>query len=139
MSEEVRTGSCLCGSVRFEVRGPMREVLICHCKQCRRQHGHAAAYTNAPAEKFRFLEQRGLAWHRSSEEAERGFCRECGSSLFWRRIGARSLSVTAGSLDEPTGLACGAHLFTAYKGDYYEIGEDGVARHATWREAPPRP
>jgi hypothetical protein len=132
MSEEVRTGSCLCGSVRFEVRGPMRPVLICHCGQCRKHHGHAAAFTSAPAERFRFVEERGLAWYRSSEEAERGFCRDCGSSLFWRRIGARSLSVTAGSLDEPTGLACGAHLFTAFKGDYYELPEDGVERHATW-------
>ena len=61
MSEEVRTGSCLCGSVRFEVRGPMREVLICHCKQCRKQHGHAAAFTSAPANQFRFIEDRGLA------------------------------------------------------------------------------
>jgi hypothetical protein len=52
--------------------------------------------------------------------------------MFWRRIGAASLSVTAGSLDEPTGLACGAHLFTAFKGDYYEIPDDGVERHATW-------
>jgi hypothetical protein len=135
MTEEKRSGGCLCGAVRFEIDGPMREVLICHCKQCRRQHGHAAAYTNAPAEKFRFLERRGLAWRRSSPEAERGFCRECGSSLFYRRMGGPTLSVTAGSLDEPTGLTCGAHLFTASKGDYYEIGEDGIARHATWREA----
>ena len=95
-----------------------------------------AAFTGAPAEKFRFLQQRGLAWFRSSEEAERGFCRECGSSLFWRRIGSATLSVTAGSLDEPTGLKCGAHLFTAFKGDYYDLPEDGVERHAAYMPRP---
>jgi hypothetical protein len=126
------SGSCLCGAVRFEVTGPMRDVLICHCKQCRKQHGHAAAFTSAPAENFRFMEERGLAWYRSSQEAERGFCRGCGSTLFWRRIGAATLSVTAGSLEQPTGLHCAAHLFTAFKGDYYELPEDGVERHATW-------
>ena len=131
MIEVKRSGGCLCGAVRFEVAGPLREVLICHCKQCRTQHGHAAAFTGAPAEKFRFLEQRGLAWYRSSEKAERGFCRECGSSLFWRRSGGSTLSVTAGSIDEPTGLVSGAHLFTASKGDYYELPDDGVERHAT--------
>lgn len=136
MAEEKRTGGCLCGAVRFEVAGPMREVLICHCKQCRTQHGHAAAFTGAPADRFRMVEQRGLAWYRSSDKAERGFCRECGSSLFWRRIGAAHLSVTAGSLDEPTGLTCGAHVFTAFKGDCYEIGEDGVERHAEWMARP---
>ncbi len=132
MTEEKRTGGCLCGAVRFEVAGPMRAVLICHCGQCRRQHGHAAAYTSAPREKFRFLAESGLGWYRSSEAAERGFCRACGSSLFWRRIGGVGLSVAAGALDEPTGLSCGAHLFTVSKGDYYELPEDGLPRHAEW-------
>ena len=101
MSEENRKGGCLCGAVRFEIKGPMRDVLICHCRQCRRQHGHSAAFTNAPAERFDFLEQRGLSWYRSSEKAERGFCRECGSALFYRRTGNPTLSVTAGSLSAP--------------------------------------
>jgi hypothetical protein len=136
MEEKTRTGGCLCGAMRFAVTGPLREVLICHCGQCRRQHGHAAAFTNAPQERFRFLEERGLAWYRSSEDAERGFCRECGSSLFWRRLGGPTLSVTAGSLDGPTGLSCRAHVFTAWKGDYYEIPEDGLERHAGWRHPP---
>ena len=131
--ERTRTGGCLCEAVRFAVTGPLREVLICHCGQCRRQHGHAAAFTNAPRKRVRFLEERGLAWYRSSESAERGFCRECGSCLFWRRVGSQTLSVTAGSLDQPTGLACAAHVFTAWKGDYYEIAEDGLMRCSEWR------
>ena len=135
MSEENRKGGCLCGAVRFEIKGPMRDVLICHCRQCRRQHGHPAAFTNAPAERFEFLEQRGLSWYRSSEKAERGFCRECGSALFYRRIGNPTLSVTAGSLEDPTGLRCNAHLFIASKADYYELPEDGIQRYGTW----PRP
>lgn len=132
MVEQRRSGGCLCGAVRYEITGPLRGVLFCHCGQCRRQHGHAAAFTAAPRERFHFLAERGLAWYRSSESAERGFCRECGSSLFWRRLGSPSLSVTAGSLDAPTGLACDAHVFTAWKGDYYEIPEDGLDRRAEW-------
>jgi hypothetical protein len=93
----------------------MRDILICHCAQCRRQHGHAAAFTNAPKEKFKFLEDRGLTWYRSSDGAERGFCRECGSNLFWRRVNGSTLSVTPGCLENPTGLTCGAHVFTAWK------------------------
>ena len=137
MNREKRSGGCLCGAVRFDIEGPMREVLICHCGQCRKQHGHAAAFTSAPLEKFRFLEAHSLAWYRSSDGAERGFCKICGSTLFWRSIGSDGLSVTAGSLDKPTGLSCTAHLFTAFKGDYYEIPEDGLERHAEWSRPKP--
>ena len=38
------TGSCLCGAVRYEVGGELRDVIYCHCEKCRRTHGHAAAY-----------------------------------------------------------------------------------------------
>jgi len=128
--QETRHGHCLCGAVKFDIIGPMRPILICHCAQCRRQHGHTPAFTSAPKENFKFLEDRGLAWYRSSDDAERGFCEECGSNLFWRRLNDPRMSVTAGSLENPTGLTCGAHVFTAWKGDYYDLPEDGVPRYA---------
>jgi hypothetical protein len=127
-----RTGGCLCGQVRYEVSGSLRGVLICHCGQCRKHHGHAAAYTSAPEERVRLLERSGLAWYRSSEKAERGFCRNCGSSLFWRPLGKHTLSITAGSLDDGAGISCSAHVFTASKGDYYDIPEDGLRRYEEW-------
>ncbi len=40
-------GGCLCGAVRYEVQGPLRDVLICHCEECRRWHGHVSATTAA--------------------------------------------------------------------------------------------
>jgi hypothetical protein len=127
-----RSGGCLCGAVRYEVCGPLRDVLICHCSQCRRVHGTPAAFSGAPEERFRLLEARGLAWYRSSDIAERGFCRDCGSSLFWRPLGKGRLSFTPGSLDDGHGLRCSAHVFTASKGDYYEIPEDGLRRFPEW-------
>ena len=129
---ERRTGGCLCGAVRYEVSGPLRDVVICHCTQCRRYHGHAAAFTSAPEERLHFLEARGLAWFRSSDTAERGFCRNCGSSLFWHPVGRNVLAFTPGSLDETAGLTCVAHVFTASKGDYYDIPEDGLRRYPEW-------
>lgn len=67
-----------------------------------------------------------LAWYESSPGAERGFCRVCGSSLFWRcEADNGATSVMSGTLDGDTGLHTGKHIFTAFKGDYYEI-EAGV-------------
>ena len=74
-------GGCLCGAVRFMVSGALRGVIHCHCGQCLKTHGHAAAYTNAPREALRFSREDGLRWFNSSEWARRGFCAECGASL----------------------------------------------------------
>ncbi len=122
------TGRCECGAVRFAVHGPLRDVVNCHCGQCRRFNGHVGAYANAARADLRFEAERGLGWYKSSSFAERGFCGECGSSLFWRRIGGDIISIAAGCLDPPTGLRTVSHIFVAHRGDYYEIG-DGLPQH----------
>ncbi len=114
-------GGCLCGAVRFALRGRLRAVVVCHCGQCRRWHGHAGAYTQCDEGDLSLERDRGLAWFRSSAVARRGFCRECGSSLFWRRDGSGRISVAAGTLDGPTGLSAALQIFAADKGDYYDL------------------
>lgn len=127
------TGRCLCGSVRYEVRGPLRDVLICHCEECRRWHGHVAAYTAARKDELVLRESAGLRWidsPRSDAHARRGFCAECGSSLFWDAPDRETISIAAGTLDPPTGLRVIAHWFVSQAGDYYELADDGLPRHA---------
>ena len=123
------TGRCECGAVRFAVAGEMREVVNCHCGQCRRFHGHFGAYTNCNLADLSFAEQGGLRWYQSSAVARRGFCGECGSSLFWQRLEGGTISVAAGCLDAPTGLRTVRHIFVAHRGDYYEIA-DGLEQTA---------
>jgi hypothetical protein len=132
------TGGCLCGSVRYEVRGPLRDVLICHCQECRRWHGHFSASTAARNEDLALVETRGLRWiqsPRSDARARRGFCGECGSSLFWDPPERETVSIAAGTLDRSTGLRVISHWFVSQAGDYYEIPEDGLPRHERSGEA----
>ena len=117
------SGRCLCGAVAYELRGPLRAVVNCHCGQCRRTHGHVAAYTNLPRTNLTLTEARGLKWYASSGSARRGFCGECGASLFWDRLDGDTISVAAGTLEAPTGLTTAADIFVADKGDYYELPE----------------
>lgn len=112
-------GSCLCGGVVFEVKPPLREVVACHCTQCRKQSGHFWAATSVPHDRFRLTEGRGLAWYRASPEAQRGFCRDCGAFLFWQPEGEARISFAAGALDGPTGLRMAEHWFGEDAGDYY--------------------
>ncbi len=125
------TGGCLCGSVRYRATGPLRDVLVCHCTQCRRQSGHIAAYTSVPLDRFRLERDTALSWYRASTSAERGFCRVCGSNLFWKPAAEAYISITAGTLDGPTSLSIEEHVFCADKGDYYQI-DDGKPQKAQW-------
>lgn len=125
----IRTGGCLCGAVRYEIAGPLRPVVFCHCTQCRRNTGHFMAATAARHHDFRLLAADELCWYASSDAARRGFCGRCGSTLFWQANGRDYISITAGSLDGLTGLTSACHIHIADKGDYYSIA-DGVPQHA---------
>jgi hypothetical protein len=117
------TGGCLCGAVRYEVRGPLRPVVYCHCTQCRRTSGHFSASTAARPDNLILSESKGLRWYQSSPMARRGFCRDCGSSLFWEPTSGDRVSIAAGTLDSPTGLNAAAHVFVGDSGDYYTVSE----------------
>ena len=117
------SGQCLCGKVRYEVRGPLGGPSACHCGQCRRQSGHFVVATSARRDDFVLLESSTLAWYRSSAVAKRGFCSACGTPLLWDD-GSEHLSLSVGSLDQPTGLKLAKHIFVDDKADYYEIDDD---------------
>jgi hypothetical protein len=125
------SGRCLCGEVRFEVDGPLRDVILCHCVECRRWHGHVCAATSVSADALRLVSDAGLRWidsPQSDAHARRGFCGECGSSLFWDAPDRDTISIAAGALDQPTGLKTVAQIYTADAADYYEVDPDLDAR-----------
>ena len=130
------TGGCVCGAVRYSVSGPLRPVVACHCRECRRLTGHHWAATRAYREDLHIDHDAGLRWFDSSEGVRRGFCGECGANLFFDRVASAGVTIGAGSLDEPTGLELVQHIFTAEAGDYYEIA-DGHPQFAYRGDMPP--
>ena len=117
----MKTGSCLCGAVSFEVRGALRPTIACHCTQCRKQTGTYMSATSCADGDLVLTRQDGLKWFRSSENAQRGFCEECGSVLFWKGDGRDYTAIAAGSIDGPLGVPLEGHIFCDSAGDYYEI------------------
>lgn len=78
------------------------------------------------------LDERGLRWiesPRSDARARRGFCGECGSSLFWDPPGRLTISVAAGTLDSADGLRVASHWYVSQAGEYYELPDDGLPHH----------
>ncbi len=125
------TGRCLCGAISFEVEGALAAPDACHCSQCRRQSGHYWVSTNVASTRLKMDGEERLTWYRSSHRVSRGFCSTCGSALFWKADGSDKFAIGMGAFDAPTGTSIEKHIFTAYKGDYYEIS-DGLPKEEDW-------
>ncbi|MDB9801388.1 MAG: GFA family protein [Loktanella sp.] len=112
-------GSCLCGAVTFTATAQAKDPAACHCTQCRKQSGHYWAAMQVPDDALTITGE--VRWYEASPIAKRGFCPTCGSFLFWKGHAEDDTGVALGALDGPTGLKLERHIFTADKGDYYDI------------------
>ena len=120
-SDQLHRGGCLCGAVRYEVRGRLRDVVNCYCTLCQKLHGACGPHAKADKAAIAIVEGRGLKWYASSARARRGFCGECGSGLFWEPLDQPGTGILAGTLDQPSGLETIGHNFVAEKCDFTEI------------------
>jgi hypothetical protein len=107
-------GSCLCGTVKYEVRGELGPIGLCHCSRCRKANGTAfLAGAQVDPKEFKLLTgQDSLGDYESSPGVHRIFCRNCGSPLFSRRPGPPELiRLRIGSLDTPPKGGVQSHIF----------------------------
>jgi len=114
-------GGCYCGSVRFEINGAINDTVMCHCNLCRKLHGHVSSYARFDRQDLELVRDDGLRWYRLSEKTDRGFCKECGTGLFWRPVRTEHMAVMPGTLDQTGGIRTAGQIFCADKGDYYPI------------------
>jgi hypothetical protein len=125
-------GSCLCGAVRFEIRGPLGAMSHCHCAMCRKAHGAAfGTYSTVKRSDFALLSGAdSIVSYRSSPTVTRTFCRTCGSTLQWITDGRPdALDVAIGTLDDDPGIRPSLHIFTGSKAPWFEI-TDGLPQRA---------
>jgi hypothetical protein len=127
MNEPI-TGGCLCGGVRYEVRGPFLRASHCHCSRCRRHSGTAVCTQGrVRREDFRLLTGAELVRAFTPEvgAAVKAFCSVCGSSLFggtWP--GGPEVSIRLGSVDGDPGIRPQYHTFVGSRAVWDEITDE---------------
>jgi hypothetical protein len=126
--DDGQSGGCLCGRVRFQTKGPLREVVFCHCSQCRRQSGLYFAATSVSAEALELTGAEHVSWYAASAFAKRGFCGTCGSALFWKPNDEARYAILAGAFDDPSCLVAGYHICTEGRAQFYAIA-DGLPQY----------
>lgn len=125
-----REGHCLCGAVRYAVKGDPVWVAHCHCESCRRANSAAfATYAGFKRENFRLLAG-APGRYASSPGVWRSFCARCGSPLTYE--GERwpdEIHIHVPSLEDPLSLIPEAHVHVAEQLAWIHLA-DGLPRHA---------
>ncbi len=104
MSERTWSGGCQCGAVRYELSVRPDNSCICHCRMCQKQFGSFfGAFAGSPRDNFKVTRGK-LAHFQSSDDAERGFCCDCGTPLTYEARSRPRVEVAIGSFDRHSDL-----------------------------------
>jgi hypothetical protein len=127
MEETTHRGSCICGAVTFEVDGELKPPDACH-PQCRKLSGHYLVAADIPRSRVRIQGEDSITWYQRRPEVRHGFCKVCGSTLFWDPVEHDWTAICLGAFDTPTRTELAIHIFVSEKGDYYELN-DGLPQN----------
>ena len=113
-----RRGHCLCGEVKIAAKKAGTGVGACHCRMCRRWGGGPFMEIDCGTE-VEFEGDDKIAVFSSSDWAERGFCRNCGTHLFYRLRESGQHMVPVGLSDDEEGLEFDTQVFVDERPAYY--------------------
>lgn len=121
------TGRCLCGGVQYEIDGELTDVLNCHCSMCRKLHA-SAFRTRAKVRSGDWKTTKGqrlIKFYESSPGEHKGFCSECGASLYTKFDAAPDIyGFPLGTLDTDPQVKAERHVFVNSKAPWFEITDD---------------
>lgn len=129
-------GSCLCGAIKYEIRGELGPGFFCHCARCRKASGSAFGANMIVAEKdFVVTEgEASLKRFNANLGVQRYFCGQCGSPILSKRDAQPEVvRVRMGTLDTPVAAGPGAHIFVGSKAEW-DVIRDDLPQH---QERPP--
>lgn len=113
-------GQCICAATQFEVELANHHVHSCHCSICRRQTSGVIMTLDIVPGSLQFIQQEQLGVYHSSAWGERGFCKNCGTNLFWRSRDQSYCNINAFALNElPDDLDLDLEIYVDHKPDFY--------------------
>ncbi len=135
MTDKILQGGCQCGAIRYSINGEPLFAAICHCTMCRR--ANAAPVVAWAMFQDSQVEFEGVKPHlyASSDDAQRGFCRDCGTQIsFTASFLPGLIDITVGSLDDPEAVKPMFHYWHSEHLAWVDFA-DGLPRHP---ELPPQ-
>lgn len=117
-----RSGQCLCGAVKFHAEDPKTEHGACHCGMC--QRWTSGPFLSCGTKSVTFEGEENITRYESSDWAERGFCKKCGSTLFYYFKRASFYSMSVGAFDDRSAFKLAREIFVDHKAPGYSFAGD---------------
>lgn len=121
------SGGCLCNAVRFEIHGGIRNIVYCHCSECRKAQGSAFASNGiVQADEFVILQgQDDLTAYAVNDKQSKYFCKHCGSPIYSKNTDRPDqVRVRLGTIESDIIERPEAHIFASSKANWEEICGD---------------
>ena len=115
-------GKCLCGAITFEADEIDTHVHACHCSMCRNWSGGPMLAANVG--KISFSGQDKLKIYKSSDWAERGFCSDCGTNLFYKLLEPEMYVMCTGAFEDAEQFSLAGEIYVDEKPDGYNFAGD---------------
>ncbi|NOZ54417.1 MAG: GFA family protein [Gammaproteobacteria bacterium] len=112
------SGRCLCGATQISVKNMSKNVGACHCGMCRKWGGGPLLAVDCGSD-VSFNDKGTISVYNSSDWAERGFCNQCGSHLFYRLKESNQYIMPAGLFDDDSMFVFDHQIFIDKKPSYY--------------------
>lgn len=116
------SGHCLCSAVKFTAQSVETHHHVCHCGMCRRWN--SGPTFGASVGSVKFEGEQNITRYTSSEWAERGFCRHCGSHLFYFLKPADHYILCVGAFDDTGPFAISSEIYIDHKPEGYTLAGD---------------
>ena len=118
-------GQCLCGAVKFTVKNISNNVDACHCGMCRRWGGGPLMVIGCGSD-VEYEGEENITVYDSSEWAERGFCKKCGSHLFYRLKDIKDHQIPAGLFEDQESFNFNLQVFIDRKPSFYSFANKTI-------------
>jgi hypothetical protein len=122
------TGGCLCGAVRYTVRGPFSDSAYCHCRMCQRSAGAPVLAWFTISQANLSVTKGKLKTYVSSAKGRRDFCPDCGTQILFQGEDSNLIDVTTASLDEPHHVPPQFHIWRTSRVEWFDTS-DGLPWH----------
>lgn len=119
----MKTGHCLCQKVGVSINPPEQKLNVCHCGMCRKWSGGPGFVIDGGKE-VSFTGQEFISKFSSSDWGERGFCKECGTHLFWHMKNSNYYNFNAGLFEDLKDFKFSLEIYIDFKPEYYSFAND---------------
>ena len=120
-------GSCLCGQVSLEIRGPIESIIHCHCSKCRKNSGTAYATNGFVATKDLVIlsGQTQIRCYETSPGKKRHFCGTCASPIYSSNDQTPDkVRLRLGILDSDISERPGSHNFVSSRANWDDLDDE---------------